>query len=188
MRSLPVNFIAWAHYFLAASVQVGETVLDCTVGNGNDTLFLANLVGVRGKVIGFDIQEEAIKLTQIKLDAKGYNNVQLFCTGHENVCEYVKIPIAGAIFNLGYLPRGDHRIITHGSTTIMALKEIIKILRPGGIVAIVVYSGHPGGQEEGESVGAFLAELPQFAFSITKLDFVNRINNTTYLLIVEKNI
>ncbi|MEI7883982.1 MAG: class I SAM-dependent methyltransferase [Clostridia bacterium] len=188
MKKFPVNFIAWAHYFLATSVQLGENVLDCTVGNGYDTLFLADLVGVKGKVIGFEVQEEALKIAQMRLNAQGYTNVQLFLTGHENISEYVKIPIAGAIFNLGYLPKADHTIVTQGKTTVMALEGIFRILRPGGVVVIVVYTGHQGGKEEGEFVEKYLAELPQFVFNITKLDFVNRINNTTYLLIVEKNI
>ena len=31
-------------------IEDGDIVVDCTAGNGKDTLFLAELVGTRGKV------------------------------------------------------------------------------------------------------------------------------------------
>lgn len=48
---------------VAGVVSEGDTVVDATVGNGNDTIFLARLVGEKGKVYGFDIQQEAINNT-----------------------------------------------------------------------------------------------------------------------------
>ncbi len=45
-------------------VKPGDMTLDCTIGNGNDTLLLAKLVGPMGRVYGFDIQEKAIENTK----------------------------------------------------------------------------------------------------------------------------
>jgi len=48
-------------------VKEGDTVVDATCGNGNDTAFLASLVGENGRVFGFDIQDKAIANTTKKL-------------------------------------------------------------------------------------------------------------------------
>jgi tRNA A58 N-methylase Trm61 len=37
---------------VAGVVSEGDTVVDATVGNGNDTIFLARLVGEKGRVYG----------------------------------------------------------------------------------------------------------------------------------------
>ena len=48
--------VAFSHQLLKNTVKIGDTVIDATVGKGNDTLFLASLVGKTGQVIGFDVQ------------------------------------------------------------------------------------------------------------------------------------
>ena len=62
--------------YLAAEIRAkvilpGDTVIDATVGNGHDTCDLARLVGERGHVYGFDIQEQAISSAQRKLQEQG---------------------------------------------------------------------------------------------------------------------
>ena len=61
------NILNYAHYLLQQTVTKGETVIDATCGNGNDTLFLSKLVGDKGHVLAFDIQEQAIDNTKQKL-------------------------------------------------------------------------------------------------------------------------
>ncbi len=46
--------------YLCGNVLESDTVVDATVGNGNDTLLLARLASF---VYGFDIQKEAINNT-----------------------------------------------------------------------------------------------------------------------------
>jgi len=76
--------VAIARRIMATSVKEGDIVLDCTVGNGNDTLHLAKLVGDKGKVYGFDIQPVAIEITRKKLIENGLiNRVILINDGHE---------------------------------------------------------------------------------------------------------
>ena len=57
-----------AHMMVERVVKTGDLVVDATAGNGHDTLFLANLVGSTGRVIGFDIQESAIQSTHRRTD------------------------------------------------------------------------------------------------------------------------
>ena len=57
-----------AHDFLAEVVTQDDIVVDATMGNGHDTLFLAKLAK---KVYAFDIQEQALEKTQERLDQAG---------------------------------------------------------------------------------------------------------------------
>ena len=52
--------------------------------------------------------------------------------GHENVAKYVSKPVAGAIFNLGYLPGSDHDIITKPNTTIQSIKKLTSAFKNWG--------------------------------------------------------
>ena len=54
--------------FLEKVIQKGDVVIDATMGNGYDTVYLGNLVGDSGKVYAFDVQEEAIKSTIKKVE------------------------------------------------------------------------------------------------------------------------
>ncbi len=73
----------YSKYLISQAVCLGDTVVDATAGNGNDTLYLANLVGATGRVYSFDIQAQAIENTAALL-AK-HDNVTLIHDGHQNV-------------------------------------------------------------------------------------------------------
>lgn len=74
-----------AHLVWKLVVQKGDTVVDATCGNGNDTLALAKLVIddlAKGCVYGMDVQEDAIKKTSSLLDLSlDPNQVWLHCCG-----------------------------------------------------------------------------------------------------------
>ena len=65
------NLIKTAHQLASEAVAAGDVVMDATVGNGHDTLFLTSLVGAGGQVIGFDIQQQAIESATKRLTAEG---------------------------------------------------------------------------------------------------------------------
>ena len=71
----------------------GGTAVDFTVGNGHDTLWLAQNVGADGKVYAFDIQQQALDSTSRLLSENGAENVTLILDSHANVKNYVKEPI-----------------------------------------------------------------------------------------------
>ena len=56
---------------LARAVRPGDAVIDATMGNGHDTLFLSEMVGKTGKVYAFDIQPEALASTERLLEDYG---------------------------------------------------------------------------------------------------------------------
>ena len=164
----------------------GAVAVDATVGNGFDTLFLCRAVGDNGKVYGFDIQSEAIETTKTLLSNNQYiDRVQLVCDGHENMTKYVKESIDCALFNLGYLPKGDHLITTQKETTVKALEAALSLLKSGGAVFIALYWGHPGGEEERSAVEAFAEGLSTSQWKVSETSFLNR-NKAPLMMIIQK--
>ena len=171
-----------AHAFLEEVVTDEDIVVDATMGNGHDTLFLARLAK---KVYAFDIQEQAIEQTTKRLAEAKLDNVELFLTGHENVDQYVE-SIKAAIFNLGYLPSADKSVITQPHTTIQALEKLCQRLVIGGRIAIMIYCGHEGGDVERDAVLDFVSQLPQQEFTVALYKTINQINQPPFLVMIEK--
>jgi len=183
-----MNAVELAKKIIKETVLTSDNVMDCTVGRGNDTLLLAELVGPLGKVYGFDIQSDALNYTKEKLgEKKLIDRVMLIHDGHENLLNYVQDKkIKLAIFNLGYLPTGDHNIVTKPETTIQGIKSSLSLLCKNGILLITSYTGHSGGMEEKNVIENFLCDLEQKNYSVLKFQFINQINNPPILYGVEK--
>jgi tRNA A58 N-methylase Trm61 len=142
-----------AHEMVAEVVKPGETVVDATAGNGHDTLFLAGLVGEQGRVVAFDVQEAAIESTRRRLEDAGVlERTELWAESHARMGERIESGVAAVMFNLGYLPGGDHELITRTEETLRALEVAVGLLRPGGVMTVVCYPGHEGGDEEAAAV------------------------------------
>jgi hypothetical protein len=65
--------------------------------------------------------------------------------------------VSAVMFNLGYLPRGDHAIITQSDSTVPAIAAAVKALRDGGVMTVLCYRGHAGGPEEYAAVERLLS-------------------------------
>ncbi|MCT6823341.1 MAG: methyltransferase domain-containing protein [Apilactobacillus sp.] len=180
--------VTYSHTLLSSVVNENDIVVDGTIGKGNDTEFLARLVGNQGKVFGFDIQAEAIQKTQERINKNSLSNqVTLINDGHENISNYVEDHIQAAIFNLGYLPGGNKEVITLPETTLKAIQSSLSLLNVGGIVIIILYYGHPGGEIEKEKVLSFVQSLAQKQYSVLKYEFINQINCPPILIAIQKN-
>jgi predicted methyltransferase len=183
------RILPYARSLLKTAVEPGEIAVDATVGNGHDTLFLAELVGEAGHVYGFDIQEEAIQKTTERLRESGLlNRVTVYRKGHEHVSDLLPVgsTVAGAIFNLGYLPGGNKEIVTTPDTTISAVKQLISMLKPGGILVLVIYHGHPGGAIERDHLLEFVMQIDQMVAHVLQYQFINQQNNPPFIIAIEK--
>ncbi len=100
--------------------------------------------------------------------------------------QYVHKPVAAAIFNLGYLPGSNHDIITRPHTTIQAIENILKLLKVGGLIVLVIYHGHPGGKEERDKVIDYVSQLPQKYVHVLKYAFLNQQNDPPFVIALEK--
>ena len=171
-----------AHDFLAQVITPEDIVVDATMGNGHDTLFLAKLAK---QVYAFDIQNQALEKTSQRLEEAGLSNVNLILQGHETVDQFVT-EVKAAIFNLGYLPSADKSIITQPQTTLEALEKLCQMLVKGGRIAIMIYYGHEGGDIERDAVLDFVSQLPQQEYTATIYRTLNQINNPPFLVMIEK--
>jgi len=157
-----LSMVAICHRIVRAVISEGDIVIDATLGNGHDTLFLAECVGTTGHVYGFDIQPAALTVTQARLAARNIaTRATLFQADHAHMAEYLPHTayqrIRAIMFNLGYLPGSDKRVITRSTSTLTALQTASEWLAPGGIVTIVAYPGHAGGDEETQTVSDWFA-------------------------------
>ncbi|MBF7094814.1 class I SAM-dependent methyltransferase [Streptococcus sp. HF-1907] len=175
--------IRLSHDFLAEVLDNEAVAVDATMGNGNDTAFLAKL---SQKVYAFDVQEQALINTRKRLDEQKIDNAQLILDGHEHVDQYVSEPIRAAIFNLGYLPSADKTIITKPNTTLEAIKKILERLEDGGRVSLMIYYGHEGGNVEKDAVLEFVKDLPQEDFATMLYQPLNQIHTPPFLVMIEK--
>lgn len=165
--------------------EVNDIFIDATCGNGHDTKFMAALTGDSGKVYSFDIQEDA--LNNAKDLTRGMTNIQFILDSHANIKNYISGNIKAAMFNLGYLPKGDKSITTQSESTLQAVTQIFDALVPGGRIVIVVYHGHPNGKEEKDALYDFLSQLPQSTAKVLEYRFINQQNNAPFIFCIEKN-
>ncbi len=182
-----VRVLPYAKTLLSSVINEGDIAVDATAGNGHDTLFLANLVGETGFVYAFDIQQQAVDVTIQRLKENGLEHrARVILDGHEQLTKYVQEEVAGAIFNLGYLPGGNHDIITKGETTISAIEQLLSLLKIGGIIVLVIYHGHEGGKEERDAVIEFVKSLPQKYVHVLRYEFINQKNDPPFIIALEK--
>jgi len=158
-----ISMVTLAKRYLSEYIKPGDVVIDATVGNGYDTEFLARSVGPGGKVFGFDVQSDAITKSTERLARLRLNDrVTLYNSNHEflakNIDSTFQENIAAIMFNLGYLPGTAKAIKTQTASTISALDQAIKLLKPGGIITLISYVGHQGGSQEANSIQGWLKQ------------------------------
>ncbi|QUI24833.1 methyltransferase domain-containing protein [Vallitalea pronyensis] len=177
------------HGILKDYIKEGHVVVDATMGNGYDTVFLAEQVGVSGKVYAFDIQEKALLSTKEKLvESNLSDRVTLIKASHEAVRSHVQEPIDMAMFNLGYLPTGNKEVITKPYSTLIAIEAILGILKKDGILSIITYYGHDGGMVEKEAVQGFISMLKQSEYEVLSIQYENRKKNPPIIYFVRKRV
>jgi predicted methyltransferase len=184
--------VEFSHHLLRERLFPGDMAIDATAGNGHDTHFLAQLTGPGGMVYAFDVQGEAIAATRTLLERWGVpaESWHLIQAGHETMA--ASIPEtwhgrAGAVlFNLGYLPGSDKTVTTGAETTVAAMRAALTLLRPGGILVAVLYTGHPGGAHEAQAVHDFCAGLPPREFHSIEYRTLNFRSHPPSVIAIEK--
>ena len=152
-----------AHHEWSQVVQLNDCCVDMTIGNGWDSLQLSKLVGLQGKVYGFDIQEVAISSTQRLLtQSSKYQNFKLIRDCHTrfplHLPHSLKGQIRAFIFNLGYLPGSDKLVITDAQKSLEAIKEAYGWLTNHGIISVISYRGHHGGKDEFKGINQWIQQ------------------------------
>ncbi|MCI6859215.1 MAG: class I SAM-dependent methyltransferase [Eubacterium sp.] len=169
----------WCHERIRQLVKNPEICIDATAGTGKDTVFLCELVGEQGNVISMDVQEKAVQMTKDRLKEKNFTDrTRVVLDGHEHMERYAgEGSVSLIMFNLGYLPGGDHSVATKKETTIAAIKTGLTLLKAGGVISLMIYSGGDSGFEEKEAVLSFLKDLPQQEYTVIVENFYNKSND-----------
>jgi glycine oxidase len=167
---LPKPLTQLAHDIVRDVLAEGDIAIDATAGNGYDTRFLAWSIGTSGHVYAFDIQSDAIARTSVRLTDANVSNVTLLHQPHERMADLIDIRdhgrISAVMFNLGYLPGGNKAITTRPESTGEAILAASRLLKPGGVITILVYTGHEGGRDEARLVDSVLNELHSNQFEV----------------------
>ncbi len=177
----------WAQSLMLQKLRPGMTAVDGTLGNGGDCEFLCRAVGASGRVIGFDVQRQAIDSTRARLEEAGLDGrATLILAGHERMGEYIKEPIDAALFNLGWLPGGDKRVTTHVSTTLAALSACLGLMRKGALLTVCAYPGHDEGKSERDAALQWARELDGTKYQSLLKTYLNQPAQTSLMLAVHK--
>ena len=111
-------------------VKPGQTVVDYGCGPGRYTVELARLVGDDGKVIAVDLVEMALQETQRKLEAGGFQNVELkLAQGYDSG---ITDEVADIVFAID--------MFHHIADTNTFLREVSRISKPDGL--LILSGGH----------------------------------------------
>ncbi|MFU1798365.1 class I SAM-dependent methyltransferase [Paenibacillus azoreducens] len=189
-----LSVLSFAHKQVGDRLQPGDIAIDATVGTGADTVFLAKSAGPKGHVYGFDIQQQALELAKERISReaeKKLASITLIPASHALMQEKLPPDVQGGIgaimFNLGYLPaqESDKHIITETGSTLQALDAALSLLRPKGIITVVLYPGHTGGEAEAEAVTAWASALPQEVCQTVMYRQLQR-SDAPYVIALEK--
>ncbi|MGR9088865.1 MAG: class I SAM-dependent methyltransferase [Gammaproteobacteria bacterium] len=187
-----ISLLEAAHTVVRDRLRPGDIAIDATVGNGNDTLFLLRHVQPTGRVYGFDVQQSALDSALAKIREEPFSDcLTVFHAGHEEMSSLIPSRLRGRVsacmFNLGYLPGGDKSIVTVAESTLAALTAACELLAEAGVITLVAYSGHPGGERETECVQQGCAQLSAMDFETDMLYSDRRNDSAPRLFIIRKN-
>ena len=189
--SRPLSLLQQAHAILKNHLQSADVAIDATAGNGHDSLFLARHIAPDGLVYCFDIQPQAIQATHNRLVAADLRRLALLnqCSHAQmskHIAEEHQGKIKAVMFNLGYLPHGDKTIITQTDSTLLALNSALDLLAENGIVTILAYPGHQGGDIETLEVTDWCYQLNPENFSVKTINSAEHKDSAPRLFIVQK--
>lgn len=174
---MQLNTLSMVHEFLKQHVAPGAFCIDATAGKGRDTALLCRLAGESGRVLAFDIQPDATAQTKALLAAEGLN-AEVILDTHAHMEQYAAPETVDCVvFNFGRLPGGDPAVFTRAESSVAAINAGLRLLKPGGVMAIALYYGKENGYGERDAILAHLQTLDDRRFSVLCCDWANRRND-----------
>jgi ubiquinone/menaquinone biosynthesis C-methylase UbiE len=111
--------------FLLPHLRSGDTLLDVGCGPGTISADLARVVSP-DTVVGVDQSAEVIALARANIEGHDYSNLSF------GVGDVYALEFADSSFNVAYA----HQVLQHLSDPVRALKEVRRVLRAGGLLAV----------------------------------------------------
>jgi SAM-dependent methyltransferase len=164
--------LAAAHTRWKEWLRPDDCAVDMTCGNGRDTATLARLLPF-GVVYGFDVQPEAIAATRKRV--LFHPNVCLELRNHAAIHSslFCKPPRL-VVYNLGYLPGGDKKVVTQVATTLESLQRALDCIFPQGACSVMCYPGHEEGAREEAALIEFCSQLNPERWRVTHTRWSDR--------------
>jgi ubiquinone/menaquinone biosynthesis C-methylase UbiE len=111
--------------FLLPHLAPGMSLLDVGCGPGNITADLADRL-VKGSVVGIDLSDEVIRLARSQYANESQPNLSF------EVADVYDLDFSENSFDVVYA----HQVLQHLSKPVEALREMRRVLRPGGTLAV----------------------------------------------------
>lgn len=175
LRVPDLTAVQLVHRLLSGMLAPGGLYLDATCGNGHDTLFLCGLAGPDGRVLGLDIQSEAVRATNALLARNGMEAVgQAVEADHADLARFAPPGSADCVmFNFGWLPGASHAVHSQADNSLRALQAGLDTLKPGGVLSAILYSGKVIGDSEKRAALEFFRALPLSRYTVLVCEFAN---------------
>ncbi len=178
----PPRPTALAQEILKPLIRPGDRVIDATAGNGHDTVFLAECVGPAGKVLAFDVRKMALESARARVGELAW--VEFFHESHALMADYAAAEsVAVIMFNLGYLPGANHELTTETNETLAAMEVAARLLKPGGMLSVICYPGHPAGAVEAVAVEAWMTAQTAHGWRVAKYGAIGTRRAAPFLLL-----
>ncbi|MGI8636583.1 MAG: class I SAM-dependent methyltransferase [Segetibacter sp.] len=113
-----------------AGITIGHRVLDIAAGAGEQSITTAKKVGASGYVLATDISPNILEYAKQLAQQEGVNNIETKVMDGENLM-LENETFDAVISRVGLIYFPDQQ---------KALKEMLRVLKPGGKVAAIVYS------------------------------------------------
>lgn len=113
------------HHLIEAGLSAGKVVFDIGCGNGMMTTFIAKSVGDSGHVYAVDVSNAQLEAAQHRIKSENLNNVTFI---HGDITEQ---DLPEGIADIVY----SRFLLMHLQHPEKAIQKMIKILKPGGVIA-----------------------------------------------------
>lgn len=112
--------------YLLPHLEPGQRVLDVGCGPGTISVDLARRVGPLGEVVGLDVAADVVALAEAHRAESGAENVR-FAVG-----DVYALDVEDDGFDVVHA----HQVLQHLTDPVDALRELRRVLRPGGLLAV----------------------------------------------------
>lgn len=151
-------------FWSAISLEPGMTVLDLGCGAGRYTTEIADKILPGGRIIAVDLWESGI--AQINQWAQGHQ-----CAVETHVADAGdRLPVAGRCVDLCLMATVLHDMV-HDGTAQAALKEVARVLKPSGILAVVEFKKQDGPPGPPRAIRLRLEEVSMLLMPVGLLRF-----------------
>ncbi len=131
------DLIDRAQFWSAISLTPGMTIMDLACGEGRYTKEMAHKVGHDGRIIAIDLWEEGIARINRSAQSTGPRI-------ETHVADASKgLPVENQCVDLCLMATVLHDLV-HDGTAQAALEEVVRVLKPAGILAVVEFKKQDG--------------------------------------------